>query len=249
MLTVLHRDEHVVAVYKPAGLLVHRTGLDAHETRFALQLLRDQIGASVYPVHRLDKATAGVLLFALSSQVAARCRQTFETGAVIKRYLAIVRGHPPESGTIDHPLVREDHEGQAAGVRQPALTDYRCIATVELPIAVDRYPTSRYALVELWPRTGRRHQLRRHMKHISHPVIGDTTHGHGAHNRMFRDRFACHRMLLVAVALELPHPETGAPLRIEAAPDAEFLRVATAQGLIAGGAPGIPCAADGPGSA
>ncbi|MFO1377249.1 MAG: pseudouridine synthase [Steroidobacteraceae bacterium] len=232
MLTVLHRDEHLIAVHKPPGLLVHRTGLDAHETRFALQLLRDQIGAAVYPVHRLDKATSGILLFALSSEIAGRCRAAFEAGGVAKRYLAVVRGHPCEWGTVDHPLDREDHAGQAAGLRQPALTDYRRLATVELPVAVDRYPTSRYALVELVPHTGRRHQLRRHMKHIAHPIIGDTTHGHGAHNRMFRERFGCSRLLLVAVGMCLRHPSTDLPLAIETHPDEDFLQVTGAAGLL-----------------
>jgi len=231
-LTILHRDEHLIAVHKPPGLLVHRTGLDAHETRFALQLLRDQIGAAVHPVHRLDKATSGILLFALSSEIAGHCRVAFETGEVEKRYLAIVRGHPCEQGTVDHPLDREDHTGRAAGLRQPALTGYRRLAAVELPVAVDRYPTSRYALVELVPHTGRRHQLRRHMKHIAHPIIGDTTHGHGPHNRMFRERFGCKRLLLVAVGMCLRHPSTGLPLAIETQPDEDFRRVGEATGLL-----------------
>jgi len=233
MLTVLHRDESLIAVHKPPGLLVHRTGLDAHETRFALQLLRDQIGAAVYPVHRLDKATSGVLLFALSPDIAARCRAAFEAGQVAKRYLAIVRGHPDERGTVDHPLDREDHAGATASLRLPAVTDYRRLAMVELPVAVDRYPTSRYALVELVPRTGRRHQLRRHMKHIAHPIIGDTTHGHGPHNRMFRERFGCHRLLLVAVGMRLDHPVTGRPLAIKTRVDADFRAIAASLGLCA----------------
>lgn len=230
-LTVLHRDEHLVAVHKPAGLLVHRSALDAHETRFALQLVRDQIGAAVYPVHRIDKATSGVLLFALTPAVADRCRAAFEAELVEKRYLAIVRGHVPEYGTIDHPLDREDRAAPTDGARQPAVTDYRRLAAVELPIAVDRYPSSRYSLVELRPRSGRRHQLRRHLKHIAHPIIGDTTHGHGPHNRMFRERFDSHRLLLVAVGMALPHPCTGLPLLIETRPDEDFARVAAALGM------------------
>lgn len=231
MLTIIYRDEHLIAVHKPPGLLVHRTGLDAHETRFALQLLRDQIGAAVHPVHRLDKATSGILLFALSPDIAARCGAAFEAGQVAKRYLAIVRGHPDERGTVDHPLDREDHAGATAALRLPAVTDYRRLATVELPVAVDRYPRSRYALVELVPRTGRRHQLRRHMKHIAHPIVGDTTHGHGPHNRMFRERFGCHRLLLVAVGMRLEHPSTGRPLAIETRVDTDFREVAESLGM------------------
>ena len=219
MLTILHRDEQLIAIDKPAGLLVHRSGIDRHETRFAVQLLRDQIGARVQPVHRLDKGTSGVLLFAFDAETTRRMSAQFERNEVAKTYLAIVRGWPPESGSVTHALSRtHDDFGHAltAAEPQPARTDFRRLATVELACAVDRHPTSRYALVELAPRTGRRHQLRRHMKHIAHPIVGDATHGKGVHNRFFQREFGCHRLLLACVALEFRHPSTGEKVAIRA---------------------------------
>jgi tRNA pseudouridine65 synthase len=182
MLDILYRDDHLIAVHKPAGLLVHRSEIDRHETRFAIQLLRDQIGQKVWPVHRLDRGTSGVLLFALEREALIKASQAFEVNEVDKRYLAVVRGWPAESGVIDHALTRQldDYERRPAngvGEAQTALTRFERLATVELPIAVDRYPSSRYALVRVQPETGRRHQIRRHLKHIAHPEIGDATHG------------------------------------------------------------------------
>lgn len=227
-LDLLHRDEHLVAVHKPAGLLVHRSPIDRRETRFALQLVRDQLGQRVYPVHRLDKPTSGVLLFALSPAVAARLAASFAAGAVTKDYLAVVRGVPPLAGEIDHPLREEPDRLDSYpddGLRgaQAALTTYRRLAEIELPVAVGRYRTSRYALMAAQPRTGRRHQLRRHFKHIFHPIIGDTRHGEGRHNRFFRDELGCNRLLLHAAELTLPHPASGTPLTVVAPLPADFL--------------------------
>lgn len=235
MLDILYRDEHLVAIDKPAGLLVHRSNLDRHETRFAVQLLRDQIGRHVHPAHRLDKGTSGVLLFALDAATARALGEQFESGAVDKTYRAIVRGWPPESGCIDHPLSRQfDDHGRprtdAATLSLPARTDFRRLGTAEIDAAVDRYPTARYALVELRPLTGRQHQLRRHMKHIAHPIIGDATHGKGRHNRLFQERFDSHRLLLACTGLRLRHPASGAPLLLQAPPAADFGRVAAALG-------------------
>lgn len=223
-LPIIHRDACLIAIHKPAGLLVHRSALDRHETRFALQILRDQIGRSVYPVHRLDKGTSGVLLFALTREVASLLNAQFERGEVAKTYLAVVRGIPPESGEIDHPLARmaDEHAGIAGGSAQPALTRYRRLATVELPYRVDRYPSSRYALLELQPLTGRWHQLRRHLKHIAYPIIGDATHGKGRHNRLFQEVFDSRRLLLAATSLRLVHPLSGQPLHLAATPSADF---------------------------
>ena len=232
-LPILYRDDALIAVHKPSGLLVHRSVLDRHETRFALQLLRDQIHQMVWPVHRLDKGTSGVLLFALDRDVGRALSAQFERGEVHKRYLAVVRGHPPEQGSIDHPLARmaDEHAGiKAHATPQTALTHYRRLAAVELPVEVDRYPTSRYALVELQPETGRWHQLRRHMKHIAHPIIGDATHGKGRHNRFFTEHFGCQRLLLAAVDMSLTHPVTGEPLRLRAPLADEFAAVINALG-------------------
>ncbi len=224
-LSIIFRDESLIAVHKPAGLLVHRSALDRHETRFALQILRDQIGQQVFPVHRLDKGTSGVLLFALNREVGRALNSQFESGEVAKTYLAVVRGFPPEVGKIDHPLARmaDEHAGISdSGHAQPAQTLYRRLATVELPYQVDRYPSSRYALLELAPQTGRWHQLRRHLKHISHPIIGDATHGKGRHNRLFQELFGCQRLLLAATELRLTHPLSGQALCLRAEVAADF---------------------------
>ncbi len=235
-LPIVHRDDWLCAVHKPSGLLVHRTALDRHERRFAVQMLRDRLGCRVHPVHRLDRGTSGVLLFALDRDVARALGAQFEAGAVAKRYLAIVRGHPPAEGAIEHPLrrVRDDGgfevPGANEGEPQRAVTHYRCLAVAELPHAVDRYPTSRYALLELRPETGRRHQIRRHLKHVSHPVIGDATYGKGRHNRLFAHLFDSDRLLLACVELGLIHPVTGKQLVLAAPPAEDFVRVSAALG-------------------
>jgi len=225
-LPILFRDEHLVAVHKPSGLLVHRTVLDRHETRFAVQILRDQIGQHVHPVHRLDRGTSGVLLFALDRDVCSRLAAQFETQQVEKTYLAIVRGHPAPEGLIDHPLTRqfdayEFRPADAVGDAQDAVTRFRRLAATELPYAVDRYPTSRYALLELEPLTGRRHQIRRHLKHIAHPIIGDATYGKGRHNRLFQELFGSHRLLLACKKIRFTHPVSGEAIVVSAplAPD------------------------------
>lgn len=237
---ILYLDDWLVAVNKPEGMLVHRTGIDRHETRFALQSVRDRIGRRVFPVHRLDKPTSGVLLFALAPEGARRLTEHFTERRVEKRYLAIVRGHPP-GGVIDHPLLEEadpytDSLADPDKGPQTAVTEYRTLARSELPIPVGRYPSARHALVECFPRTGRKHQIRRHMKHIFHPVIGDTSYGDGRHNRLFRDRFQCRRLLLAAVELAFPHPEDGRPVRIQARPGEAFERVAL---TLFGAVPGV----------
>lgn len=227
MLPILYRDDLLIAIHKPANLLVHRTELDRHETRFAVQMLRDQIGQRVYPAHRLDKGTSGALLFALDKDAARELSWQFERQQVAKRYLAVVRGHPAAEGLIDHPLTRRPDDLEWIGEKvetspQAAQTHYRTLAAIELPIMVERYPTSRYALLELEPLTGRRHQLRRHLKHIAHPIIGDSTYGKGRHNRMFAQELASHRMLLACLEMTLAHPANGAPLRIACPLEAGF---------------------------
>jgi tRNA pseudouridine65 synthase len=185
-------------VDKPAGLAVHRGA--ARDRTVALQLVRDHVGQHVHAVHRLDRATSGVLLFALDPDTARRMQEQFEAGGVEKRYLVLVRGIPPEAGVIDHPIPRDED-----GPRVPAVTEFRRLAVFE-----------RYALVEARPRTGRRHQIRRHFKHLSHPLIGDVRYGKGEHNRLFRERFGLHRLALHALELAFDHPETGERLRITA---------------------------------
>ncbi len=219
-LTILYQDAHYVAIDKPPGLLVHRSRI-SQDRAFALQTLRDQLGRHVYPVHRLDRATSGVLLFALSAEAARRLVAEFERQAVDKEYLAVVRGWVEERGLIDHPVA--DDEG--SGIAQAARTRYGCLARVELPFAVDRYPTSRYSLVSASPETGRRQQIRKHFKHLSHPLIGDTTHGNGRHNRFFREEFGVRRLLLMAHRLTFRQPISGEWVTISAAIDADWTKV------------------------
>ena len=226
-LEILYQDNYLVAINKPSGLLVHRSLIDKHETRFAIQLTRDQIGQVVYPVHRLDKPTSGVLLFALDSNTARLLTEQFTAHTVQKTYQALVRGYTPPNGTIDHPL-REQLDQMTDSLvdqhkpAQSAITTYQRLHTFELPFAVDRYPTSRYSLVEVYPKTGRKHQIRRHFKHISHHLIGDTTHGNGKHNQFFREHFACHRLLLHSSRLPLLHPHKLTPLGLHADLLADF---------------------------
>ncbi len=236
-LKILYRDDHLVVIDKPSGLLVHRTDLDRHETRFAVQLLRDQIGQYVWPVHRLDRGTSGVLIFALQREIASQVGQQFIEGNVSKKYLAVVRGHPDAEGTIDHPLSRqydaiEQRSELTNEPAQTALTQYRRIAETTLPICVDRYPSSRYALLELTPLTGRKHQLRRHLKHIAHPIIGDATYGKGKHNRFFAEHFGCDRLLLACTNMQIRHPITQAVLHFEAPISGRFQRTLSALGWL-----------------
>lgn len=229
-LDIIFQDDLLVAVNKPAGLLVHPSLIDRRETRFAMKLLRNQLGRWVYPVHRLDKPTSGVLLFALNPETARSLGENFDRQQVRKTYLAVVRGYTEPEGRIDHPL-REKHDkmtdrrARQDKEAQPAVTEYRRLAGVELPYAVDRYATSRYSLLAVHPKTGRKHQIRRHLKHIAHPVVGDTTHGKSLHNRLFRERLGSGRLLLAAVEMEFDHPRDGRPLRLVAPLDETFTNV------------------------
>ena len=217
-LRLLHLDDRMVVVDKPSGLLVHRSPIDRHETRFALQIVRDQLGRRVYPVHRLDKGTSGALVFGLDPESAKTLSQAFATRDVAKTYVALVRGWPATEGSIDRALaaVEDERIGPQSLAPREATTTFRRLATYELPVRVDRYPTSRYALVELSPQTGRRHQLRRHLAGASHPIVGDSTYGKGRHNRVFAERFGVRRLLLACTGLEFTAtPWREGPLRIE----------------------------------
>jgi tRNA pseudouridine65 synthase len=216
MLDILFLDDYLAIVNKPTGWLVHRTPLDKGETRFVLQALRDQIGQHVWPVHRLDKGTSGVLVFALSTEVARTLGQAFESGEGLqKTYRAMVRGWPADSGLIDHPLKRmpDDMRSEREEI-QPAQTRYATLQRGELPIAQGPFPSLRWAEVQLQPLTGRRHQLRRHMKHIAHPIIGDATHGKGPLNRAVAAHLGLQRLWLHAQGLALQHPVNGQQLRL-----------------------------------
>jgi tRNA pseudouridine65 synthase len=213
----------MVAIDKPSGLVVHRSAL-AGDRQTCLSLLRGQLGRWVYPVHRLDRGTSGVLVFCLDPESARPLAEAFAAGLVKKSYLALVRGVLPESGVIDRPLAEE---GRAA---LPALTRFRRLAQVELPRAVGRYPTSRYSLARVEPATGRWHQIRRHLEGISHPIVGDVTQGDGRHNRFFREEYGARRLQLHAERVRLPHPESGAPVCLEAPVPAEMVALFSALG-------------------
>lgn len=245
MLPILYRDPACIAVCKPAGMLVHRSPIDRRETVFLMQTLRDQIGCRVYPVHRLDRPTSGVVLFALHPEAAHALMQQFAARRIVKTYWAVVRGWPPECGRIDHPL-KEQHDpladpfadpGKAA---QAAVTDYRTLARAELPFAATaRHATSRYAWLSLTPHTGRKHQIRRHLKHIFHPIVGDTTHGDLAQNRAVAAFCGNRRLLLHARSLSFASPADGRSVTAAAEPDADWLAVQSAFGW-ADSTPGRP---------
>ena len=227
MLEILYQDDVLVAVNKPAGMLVHRSWLDRHETQFVMQTLRDQIGQRVYPIHRLDRPTSGVLLFALNSEIANLLCLQFEQKQIEKQYLAVVRGYVTGHGEIDYPLKVQldkiaDKFSQPNKAPQSAVTFYEGLQTVEMPYGVGRYATSRYSLVRLIPQTGRKHQLRRHMKHIFHPILGDTQYGDLHQNRALMEHTGCARLLLHAEKLTFVHPLTQRPMTIQAGLDAQW---------------------------
>ena len=228
---IIYEDEHLVAINKEAGLLVHRSWLDKGETRFAMQLTRDAVGCHVFPVHRLDKPTSGVLLFAKSPAVARSLTEAFTAHKVTKQYLAVVRGFMSEQGSVDYALSFKpdaiaDKFANLDKPAQEAVTHWQSLAQIELPFAVSKkHDTTRYSLMRLTPETGRKHQLRRHMRHLFHHIVGDTSHGDGRHNRFFRTQYDCSRMLLHAQTLTLSHPVTGEPLLLKAGLDNQWMHV------------------------
>jgi tRNA pseudouridine65 synthase len=219
MLEILFRDDNLIAINKPHDLLVHRSSIANDVEVFALQLLRDQIGQKVNPAHRLDRKTGGVLLFALDKPTEIMMQQQFAENKVHKKYLAIVRGYTPDSGEIDYPLRKEN------GTLQEAFTAYTTLKRAELDVPFGSHATSRYSLVEVTPATGRMHQIRKHMSHIFHPIIGDRTHGCNKQNKLFKEKWAMNTMLLHASQLSFKHPITGVEISIEANIHPEFKQV------------------------
>jgi len=212
---ILFLDRHVVVVNKPSGLLVHR-GWD-NDDDVAMFRVRDALGQHVYPVHRLDRGTSGALLFARTREAAAVVSRAFESGRVEKQYLALVRGAPPDAGVIDYPLPKS--EGQA---RVPAVTRYQ---------VVGRSTVDRCSLVLAMPETGRLHQVRRHLRHIDHPLVGDVRHGSGEINRRYRAEYNLHRLALHAVELAFPHPVTDARIVVTAGLPEDLASALAALGL------------------
>lgn len=232
MLDIIYQDEWLVAVNKPSGWLVHRSWLDRHEKVVVMQTVRDQIGQHVFTVHRLDRPTSGVLLMGLSSESGRLLSQQFEQHQVQKRYHAVVRGWLQDEAVLDYPLVEEldkiaDKFSDQDKGPQSAVTHYRGLATVEMPVAVGRYSSARYSLVELKPQTGRKHQLRRHLAHLRHPIIGDSKHGDLRQNRGAAEHFGCQRLMLHASQLSLNHPVTGEPLTLNAGLDTTWMQMLT----------------------
>ncbi|GAA4857695.1 pseudouridine synthase [Luteimonas vadosa] len=219
-LPVCHEDPDFAVVAKPAGLMVHDSALARGETDFAADRLRTQFGRPVFLVHRLDRATSGCLLLAFNRETASALGKTLMAGGVDKRYLAVCRGWPADDRfSIDHPL----DGGPGKPERKPALTHFECLARTELAVPSAQFPSSRYALLRASPATGRFRQIRRHLKHASHHLVGDTSHGDGRHNRTFR-ALGIHRMLLHAERLRFPHPHGGEPVDAVAPMDGGFAR-------------------------
>lgn len=225
MLDILYRDEALIAVNKPHGLLVHRSSIAADTSLFALQLLRDQIGQTVYPAHRLDRKTGGVLLFSLSKSTDALIQPMFAEKEVQKTYWAIVRGFTEDKATIDYPLKKEN------GTLQEAVTRYQTLARAEIPLPFGKFPTSRYSLVEAYPETGRMHQIRKHFAHIFHPILADRPHGCNKQNKLWKDTFDMDTMMLHAKKLTFKHPITQENIEIEAPLQADFVKTLTILGI------------------
>ncbi|MEO5830570.1 MAG: pseudouridine synthase [Rhodanobacter sp.] len=222
MIEILYQDDALVAVNKPANLAVHRSKMVGNADEFLIDLLRGQVGDNVYLAHRLDRATSGVLLVARSKEVAAALGEQFMTRTIHKQYLVVVRGWPdPGEDVIDYPLPGS----RETGPRREARTRYRRLATIQVPIELGRYPDQRYALVLAEPESGRFRQIRKHLAHIHHPVIGDCQHGRGDHNRLYKQHFGCHRMLLHAWRVDFTHPVSGLPMRVEAPLDEAYTRL------------------------
>jgi tRNA pseudouridine65 synthase len=214
-LRILYQDEWLVAVDKPAGFQVHQPEDKRHHVAKSfdcLYVLRNQLGRYLHPLHRLDRATSGVLLFAFDATTARLASESFRNQQITKTYFCVTRGWTADSGVIDHALGNEIAGADPLECR----TEYSTVARIESPHPVGKHSTARYSLVRVEPRTGRLHQIRRHFAHLSHPLIGDTVYGDGQHNRFFRSHLELRALLLKAHAIELPHPMTQAPLRIRA---------------------------------
>lgn len=219
MLEILYQDDRLVAINKPAGLLVHRSYYARDVKEFAVQELRNQLDQYVYPIHRLDRKTCGVLLFALDKEMLAEMNLVFNSREISKEYLAIVRGYTQDSETIDYHLTNDD------GILQNAITHYETLYKAEIDLPYGLHKTSRYSLIRALPETGRMHQLRKHFRHIFHPILGSRPHGCNKQNKLWLENFQLEEMMLFASKLEFQHPETKEFLSIKAQPSPEFLRV------------------------
>jgi len=209
-LNILYLDEHLVALEKPAGLIVHRNEFTQDETDNLLNLTAKQLRKYIYPVHRLDRPTAGVMIFALTKEASKILSKAFSERKVNKYYLAVVKGTTaPEGGTLDRPLRKKPSPDF-----QEALTHYKALCNKVLPIPLGPYDTTSYSLVEAHPVTGRFHQIRRHLSYIHHPILGDKKHGHIQHNKLFKEQLNLPGLMLQSYRLEFEHPITGEPMKL-----------------------------------
>jgi len=218
-LKIIFQDEYLVAINKPPGLLVHRTKLANDANVFALQMLRNQIDQHVFPIHRLDRKTSGALLFALNEDIHKIMQKAFADKQIEKTYLAIVRGYTDDNGIIDYPL-RKDN-----GILKEAVTKYKTLDRTEIDLPFGKHQTSRYSLLQIQPLTGRKHQIRKHMAHIHHPIIADRPEGCNKQNKLFKEKFGLMTMMLHASKLEFGHPVTGLTITIKAGLHPEFKRI------------------------
>lgn len=218
-LEIIYQDEYLVAINKPHDLLVHQSPIARNAEEFAIQLLRDQINQKVYPVHRLDRKTSGVLLFALDKETNRNLVEQFTNKSTEKKYWAIVRGFCVDELTIDYALHRDD------GVLQNAVTKIKTLEKAEIDLPHGKHQTSRYSLIEATPLTGRMHQIRKHMAHILHPIIGDRPHGCNKQNKLWLEKFGMKTMLLHAHSLTFQHPHTQQSITLTAQPSQVFLDV------------------------
>jgi len=235
-LEIIYQDQYMVAINKPSGLLVHKSYLARKETHFAMIMLRDQLGQYVYPIHRLDRPTSGVLLFALSSEFARTLNELFSARLVKKGYVALVRGYLNGSDTLDYPLKEildkiADKQADPNKEAQEAVTQWANITTCEYSEPIGNFPQARYSVIALAPQTGRKHQLRRHLAHLRHPIIGDTTHGDGKQNKYIKQHFGQMRLMLHAAQLEFVHPISGVTLYLEASLPDDFTALTAALGV------------------
>jgi tRNA pseudouridine65 synthase len=216
VLEIIYQDEVMVIINKPTGLLVHRSPIAADASEFAIQVLRDQLGQKVYPVHRLDRKTSGLLVFALNEEVNKHLQMAFMNRKIDKKYVALVRGFITEKGTIDYALTNE------AGKVQDALTHFKLLQQFEIEIPNGKFTTARFSLVEVEPETGRMHQIRKHFAHIFHPIIGDRPHGCNKQNKLFLEKWGMNSMLLHASELTFKHPVSDQEMTFEARLPADF---------------------------
>lgn len=209
-LDILFEDDYLVAVNKPNGLLVHNSSIAREASEFALQILRNQLGYYVHPVHRLDRKTSGVLLFVKDKTLLPLMQNVLQMPSTEKKYLALVRGFFPDYLVVDYALTNDRNK------TQDAVTTFQLITHFEIPLAFQGFQTSRYSLIEAFPKTGRYHQIRKHCKHVFHPILGDRPHGCNKQNKLFLEQFQSTNMFLHASKITFFHPIDGKELQIEA---------------------------------